>query len=113
MAKKVDKTLKTRPDLDDQAFVVWTAAQPENRGIDVQSMYRKMLEWCDKKGVTPTRLRLLNWLSSEREAMPMTYKPAYHKEQPSPVPTTLAPEPPCDICGKEYCLKTHRAERGL
>ena len=112
MPKKVDKTLTTRPDLDDQAFVIWTAAQPENGGIDVQSMYRKMLEWCDKKGVTPTRLRLLNWISREREDRPMTYKPAYHKEEPKPA-SEFVPDPPCQYCGKEICLSNHRKERGI
>ncbi len=110
MSKKED--LKTRPDLDDQTFVVWIAAQPENRGIDVHAMYRKMLDWCMKKGVTPTRLRLLKWLDTERKAMPMTYEPAYF-EKPEPPPIEVKPEPPCEFCGKENCLLLHREERGF
>lgn len=105
--------LKTRPDLtDDQTWIVWTAAQPENRGIDVHGLYRKMLEWCQKKGVTPTRRRLLNWLDTEREAMPMTFKPAYF-EPPQPEPKPFVPDPPCEFCGKEICLQLHRKERGI
>lgn len=75
MAKTSSKDLKTRPDLDDRHWLVWTAAQPENKGIDVHAMYRKMLTWCRQKGVTPTRLRLLRWLDTERQAVPLTYEP--------------------------------------
>ena len=54
--KKGAEQLKTRPDLDDQAWLVWLSRQPENRGILVAEMYRKMLEWCGEKRITPTRL---------------------------------------------------------
>lgn len=122
MSKKED--LKTRPDLDDQTFVIWTAAQPENRGIDVHAMYRKMLDWCMKKGLTPTRRRLLRWLDTERESMPMTYEPAYFKGDEAAAADVVVlsddteravfiPEPPCDICGKEVCFNLHRKERGI
>lgn len=124
MAKTSPENQKTRPDLDDQTFVVWTAAQPENRGIDVHAMYRKMLEWCMKKGLTPTRRRLLRWLDTERESLPMTYEPAYFKgDEPTAVdgvvlsPDTaqpdFKPDPPCEFCGKERCLQLHREERGI
>lgn len=66
---------KTRPDLNDQAFVVWLSQQPENKGVPVPELYRKMLTWCTMKGKPATRLRLLNWIASERESMPMTYIP--------------------------------------
>lgn len=74
--KKQDPTKqKTRPDLDDENWLAWTAAQPENRGIDVRSLYRKMLDWCQKKGEIPTRRRLLRWLDDQREAVPIATKP--------------------------------------
>ncbi len=88
--KKGAENLKTRPDLDDETWLVWVSAQPENRGLFVREMYRKMLEWCQKKGVTPTRRRLLKWLDGEREAMPMTYKPAYFEPEPTPAGPTCA-----------------------
>ena len=91
MKKQKPEDLKTRPDLDDESWLAWTAAQPENRGIDVRTMYRKMLEWCDEKGHTPTRRRLLRWLDNEREAVPMTHKPAYFGEQKT--------DDDCDHCG--------------
>lgn len=111
MASAKPENQKTRPDLDDQHWLVWTAAQPENKGIDVHAMYRKMLTWCQQKGVTPTRRRLLNWLTTERENVPMTYKPAYHEE---PAETqSFKPPKPCEFCGKELCLSLHRKERGI
>ncbi len=94
MKKQLPENLKTRPDLTDEEWIAWTAAQPENRGIDVRSMYRNMLEWCLKKGVTPTRRRLLRWLDSEREAMPLTYEPPYF-EKP------VDPNGPCGECSGE------------
>ena len=77
MKKSDPENLKTRPDLDDQTWIVWLSQQPENKGLLVAEMYRKMLEWCVKKGVTPTRRRLLRWLDTEREAMPLTYVPPH------------------------------------
>ena len=103
VAKK-DEKLKTRPDLDDKAWIVWLTMQPENRGILVAEMYRKMLEWCQKKGVTPTRLRLLKWLDGEREAMPMTYEPAYLPDAQAferGTPRNLPVLPDCDVCNNE------------
>lgn len=98
MAPKQEKQ-KSRPDLDDQAWIVWLSQQPENRGIPVAEMYRKMLDWCLKKGVTPTRRRLLKWLDTEREAMPMTYEPAYFEPKPEHTPET--PKcPTCKDCGE-------------
>ncbi len=114
MVKKTEQP--TRPDLtDDQQWLVWLTAQPENRGIDIMGLYRKMVEWCSKKRITPTRRRLLNWLAGEREAVPMTALPTTDLmqtgiEQNEP---EFIPEPPCEICGKQYCLKLHREERGI
>jgi len=85
MKRKQDPTkLKTRPDLADDQWLAWLACLPENAGIDIAELYRKMLDWCGRKRVTPTRRRLLVWLDSEREAVPM--KPVAPKpvEQPSP-----------------------------
>ncbi|MEZ5421815.1 MAG: hypothetical protein R2682_15235 [Pyrinomonadaceae bacterium] len=74
---------KTRPDLSDQEWLVWLGLQPENRGIDIRALYRQMLDWCSRKGVTPTRRRLLRWLASDQEAMPMSAEPAM-PEKPQP-----------------------------
>ena len=104
--------IKTRPDLDDQTWIVWLQQQPEYKPLQVAELYRKMLEWCLKKGTTPTRLRLLNWLNREREAMPMTYEPAYFEPPPTPE-KPFEPEPPCQFCGQENCLLIHREERGI
>lgn len=109
MTKSANESKKTRPDLDDQTWIVWLQQQPEYKPLQVAEMYRKMLEWCYTKGKTPTRLRLLNWLNRESEAMPMTYEPAYFEKPP----VEAKPEPPCDICGKENCLLLHREERGI
>lgn len=35
------------------------------------------------------------------------------KSQVGTISTAYVPEPPCDICGKEICLQTHREERGI
>lgn len=112
--KQTPEKLKTRPDLtDDQAWLIWLSMQPENKGLFVQELYRKMLEWCRQKGQIPTRRRLLRWLDQTREEIPVTYEPAYMETPPaaSADPVTTASEP-CDICGKEICLQLHRAERG-
>lgn len=77
------KTKKTRPDLDGKAWLNWLAEQPENAGIDVKALCRKMLEWCEKRKQQPTRRRLLKWIESTRESVPMD----------------LDDKPPCDECG--------------
>lgn len=83
------ETLKTRPDLaDDQEWLVWLRLQPENKGIEVDSLYRRMVEWCRQKGITPTRRRLINWLNNERSDVPMTYEPAYLKDSSTPASCT-------------------------
>lgn len=118
MAKKKQETQPTRPDLkDDQEWLIWLRLQPENRGLDVDGLYRKMLEWCQKKRAIPTRMRLLNWLTREREAVPMTLEPAYFKDAAATRPvkpgSTLDPNresPPCRFCGEKYCLKLHRED---
>ncbi|MBK6589863.1 MAG: hypothetical protein IPG22_16370 [Acidobacteria bacterium] len=109
MKKSVPENLKTRPDLDDMTWIIWLQQQPEYKPLQVAELYRKMLEWCVKKGKTPTRLRLLNWLTRECESMPMSYEPAYF-EPPS---VEVTPDPPCEYCGKENCLLLHREERGI
>ncbi len=111
--KTKPETQKTRPDLDDEHWLAWIAAQPENKGLYVREMYRKMLEWCEKKGVTPTRRRLLRWLDNEREDVPVTYQPPYHEPQPDEKPSTFVAPPPCEFCGKEICFSLHRKERGI
>lgn len=116
MAKKdAPENLKTRPDLaDDREWLVWLRLQPENRGIDVDGLYRSMLDWCSRKGATPTRRRLLNWINSERDNVPMTHQPAYSSVSSPTAPIAdPKPEPPCEYCGKQYCLLLHREERGL
>lgn len=81
---------KTRPDLtDDLEWLVWVDMQPENKGIEVKTMYRKMLAWCANKGVTPTRRRLLRWLDNEREDVPVQY-----------IPPNFDPATGTEICDK-------------
>jgi len=92
--------LKTRPDLDDKTWIVWLQAQPENRKLDVAGLYRKMLEWCLKKQITPTRRRLLRWLDTEREALPMDYTPPYFEP---PVPETGE----CPTCHNDRRIKVN------
>ncbi len=110
MAKNEEKQ-KTRPDLDDERYLAWLSLQTENRGIDINGLYRSMLDWCGKRRVTPTRRRLLRWLDGEREAVPMTAAPLGMR--PSEAESAYVPPEPCEICGQEICFKLHREERGI
>lgn len=77
-AKKSEKRSekqKTRPDLEDQDWIEHLKVQDDNRGIDIAALFDRMLAWCAKKRVTPSRLRLLNWLDREREAVPVSFNP--------------------------------------
>lgn len=96
MKKQNPAKLKTRPDLSDQEWLAMLAASPENRGIDVRALHRRLFEWCDEKGVTPTRLRLLRWLDNEREGLPMTLEPPYGR--PSIREGTAKPSEPSYKC---------------
>lgn len=73
---KAPETLKTRPDIpDDREWLVTLRGLDENRGIDIVGLYDRMLAWCERERQTPSRLRLLNWISREREAVPVSYRP--------------------------------------
>lgn len=92
------KPQPTRPDLtDDREWLVWLSRQPENRGIDIQGLFSNMIVWCSRKGLTPTRRRLLRWLADERDAVPIAYKPTF-VPQPD--------EPPTPIYKCNECLDT-------
>src|SRR5690349_245265 len=91
MKKSDPEKQKTRPDLSDQEWLVWLDLQPENKGIEVHALYRQMVEWAFKTGKTASRLRLLNWINREREAMPMTLDP------PGLV-KPIDPDADCDEC---------------
>jgi hypothetical protein len=98
--KQSPEELKTRPDLGDQEWLVWLDQQPENRGIEVHALYRQMIEWAFMSGKTPSRLRLLNWIAREREAMPMTLDPDPPKPEEPPPPQL----PDCGNCKNERFL---------
>lgn len=101
MPKKPDPTKqKTRPDLDDEHWLVWLSRQPENKGIDTFGLYRSMLEWTAKKRITPTRLRLLNWLDRERQAVPMTMNPipGTAGDPPATPASKASPSFKCERC---------------
>ncbi len=71
MKKERAQNLKTRPDLDDESWLKLIERLPENKDLNVRTLYRRMLRWCEQKGQTPTRRRLLKWLDNEREAVPI------------------------------------------
>lgn len=98
-SKKKQERQKTRPDLEDAEFLDHLATLDENRGIDIVALYARMLDWCDEKRVTPTRLRLLKWLEGERADMPVTYSPPVSNRRPfdpgrSSVPIDTVEAPP-------------------
>lgn len=101
MPRKTDPAAqKTRPDLADREWIIWLEQQPENRGIEVRALYRKMCEWCQRRGVTPTRRRLLRWLDGEREAVPMIAAPPAIPEK------NIRPtRPDCDYCGNNRFVR--------
>ena len=103
---KTPETLKTRPDITDNTeWLVWTSMQPENKGIEVQAMYRAMLKWCDEKGKTPTRRRLLNWIDRDRKDIPLG------PQAPSlPEPTEAAPKCPTCKDAREVPVKPENAK---
>jgi hypothetical protein len=67
--KKVDLTKRTRPDLNNEDYLVHLAATYPV--LEIQKIYQKMVDWCLRKKETPSRLRLLRWIDGELEAMPM------------------------------------------
>lgn len=103
--KQSPEKIKTRPDLGDEEWLVWIGAQPENKGIYVRELYRKMLDWCMKKGITPTRRRLLRWIDTERDGIPVSFTPPYFEEPGSARVADKEPPPPklanCKVCNNE------------
>lgn len=74
-AVKKPEALRTRPDLSDTDYVAWLSSQAENVGIDVPEKFRRMISWCAENKQTPSRLRLLKWLSKEQNDVPMANTP--------------------------------------
>lgn len=70
MTKREEK-LKTRPDLSDDEWLKLIERLPENNGLDVRRVFRRMIDWCRERDLTPSRLRLLKWLDNERAAVPI------------------------------------------
>jgi hypothetical protein len=64
--------LKTRPDLNDTEYLKWLGVQGGYTSTLVNSTYRKMVDWCQRKNEIPSRLRLLKWLEKEGKQKPMT-----------------------------------------
>src|SRR5205809_511816 len=95
------KTKKTRPDLDDAAWLKWLGELAENRGIDVYELYRKMVAWCVKKREQPTRRRLLKWIEITRESVPIEIdqKPVEKKVEEPQLPD-------CEVCNNERFVMT-------
>jgi hypothetical protein len=88
----VDETrLKTRPDLTDGEYIEFL--EPQYPNVSVKASYDTMIEWCERKSQTPSRLRLLKWLEKEVSAVPMaSAKPQTvwqndFRNQPLPVMT--------------------------
>jgi ribosomal protein L7/L12 len=52
-------------------WIKWLEEQPENQGINVRGLYRKMTKECKEKGDSVTRERFVRWLAVERRGIPM------------------------------------------
>jgi len=62
------KLKKKEPQSDEE----WLKALEENpvyRGLEVRTLYGKMLVWCENNGKKPTRRRFVNWLNREEKPM--------------------------------------------
>lgn len=106
--KPKPESLKTRPDLTDTEWLAYLRCLPEYKGIDIFMLYRNMVDWCFKKGVTPTRLRLINWLNREAEALPMSAPPPSGSGSPpykggvaAAAPDEVVLLPDCSTCKNE------------
>lgn len=105
--KHKPETMKTRPDLADTEWLAWLRCLPEYKGIDVFMLYRNMLDWCVKKGKTATRLRLINWLNREAEALPMTEPPPFIAGNAEAAASEASQElPDCKRCKNERFIST-------
>ncbi|MEO5360615.1 MAG: hypothetical protein H7843_09215 [Nitrospirota bacterium] len=52
-------------DISDEEWLRSLRNNPAYEGIPVDVVVGKLLAWCENKGYTPTRARLLNWLNRE------------------------------------------------
>lgn len=69
--KRVDKA-RTRPDLSEADWLNHLQELPENRGIDVPLLFKRMLAWCERNGKPSSRQRLLVWLDKDRADGPIS-----------------------------------------
>ncbi len=61
---------KRKARMTDEEFIASLHSNPAYKGIDIARVEGKMQAWCQLKGKSPSRERLLNWLS--REDIPMS-----------------------------------------
>lgn len=101
--RRKDENLKTRPDLSDREWLDWLATQPENRGIRIHDLHRRMIRWCIERGEQPTRRRLLNWLDRTRQDVPITDAVTPPRQQFAADPEPQLPD--CKICKNERCIR--------
>lgn len=55
--------------LTDEEWIKSLKSNIAYSGIDIDTLYGKMIAWCEVKGKKPTRARLLNWLNREEKPM--------------------------------------------
>lgn len=55
--------------MNDEEYIESLKSNPAYKGLDINKVYGKMVAWCNLKGKSPSRARLLGWLNREDGAM--------------------------------------------
>ena len=70
-AKSVEVKDEIRRDLKQKEWLEWLEKQPENKGVNIQILFTRMISYCRKEQKTVNRQRFISWLAKEREDIPV------------------------------------------
>lgn len=101
--KKSDPSkLKTRPDLDKDAFLSHLADKPEYEHVAVVGVFHELIKYCKDNNQKPTRLRLLKWLDKRVEEVPFTETNLQLSPEDIPPPTESQEELAAQFAKQHY-----------
>jgi hypothetical protein len=67
--KEKEREKEKSKSLTDEDWLSSLAEKPVYSGLDVNTLYEKMLVWCENNGKKPTRRRFVNWLNREERPL--------------------------------------------
>ena len=108
--KEKKKKATTTTETSDQEWLDSLQNNPAYKLLDLKNEYARATVWAETNNRQCTRRFFVGWIN---RAKPMVVATNGHKVGAERKAVPIVIEPPCDICGKEFCFLLHREERGI